>query len=183
MKALVLSAVGQLDLGDGPFGVLMNTLAEARGLRVVLAGRDAARLAFSRARLALNTDGISDQATALKNRGGGEFRAAILAVESAEALAVGLDCLRPRGRLVVFAPMAGLTPVNVFRLVLKELEMVGACNDEDLFDDALAALADPGLDLARLVTHRFALEDFRKALEQATTHPDGTMKVAFQFSH
>ena len=48
-------------------------------------------------------------------------------------------------------------------MLLRELEIVGAVNDRDRLDEAIAALADPALRLADLVTHRFALDDYETA--------------------
>jgi threonine dehydrogenase-like Zn-dependent dehydrogenase len=89
--------------------------------------------------------------------------------------------LAPRGRLVVFAPLPGKTPVYLLKVLTKELEIVGAVNDDDLFDGAMAALEDPALALAELVTHRFPIEEYRQAFALAERGHDRAMKVAIVF--
>jgi threonine dehydrogenase-like Zn-dependent dehydrogenase len=84
------------------------------------------------------------------------------------------------GRLVIFAPMPGDTPVDLFKVLLKELEIAGAVNDRNRLDESIVALADPALALSDLVTHRFTIDDFERAFAVAETDRSA-MKVAFVF--
>jgi threonine dehydrogenase-like Zn-dependent dehydrogenase len=112
------------------------------------------------------------------NQGAG-YDAAILAVGSQGALADGLKCLKPRGRMVIFSALPGDTPVDLSQVHLKELEIVGACSDREMFDSACHLLNDPALGLEELVTHHFHLEDYHQAFELAEHGKDHAMKVAF----
>ena len=109
------------------------------------------------------------------------YDAVILAVGSAEAVREGIELVRPKGRFVIFSALPGDTPVNLFRVHLKELEIVGACSDEDLLDEAVANLGDASLGLEELVTHTFALDAFEEALNLAANGHDRALKVAFTF--
>jgi threonine dehydrogenase-like Zn-dependent dehydrogenase len=172
-----------LIVGDGPFGVLISRLAEALPLaKTVLAGRMAFRLSFAGKAITLNTEGQPDPARAILNiNHDAGYDAAILAVSSAEAFATCLQCIRPKGRVVVFSALPGQTPVDLFTLHLKEMEIVGACNEQDRFGEAVKMLAEPALGIERLITHRFALEDFRQALQLAEFGREQAMKVTFTF--
>ncbi len=172
-----------LVISDGPFGVLMARLAGESGLdRVVLAGHHEYRMSFAPAALAIDIRGVPDPAAALREASGGEgFDAVILAVAAKEAVSLGLDALRPKGRLVIFAPMPGDTPVDLFKVLLRELEIVGSVNDPGLMDEAVAALAQPSLALADLVTHRFRIDDYREAFALAENRRGEAMKIAFVF--
>jgi threonine dehydrogenase-like Zn-dependent dehydrogenase len=172
-----------LVIGDGPFGVLMARLA-ARGDtgQVVIAGHHDSRLAFAPGALPVNLRNVTDPAAALRVASGGAgFDAAILAVGSAGAFRIGLHSLRPKGRLVIFAPLPGETPVDLFTVLLRELEIVGSVNDPNLMDEAIEALADPELAPGDLVTHRFRIEDYREAFALAASRQGGAMKIAFTF--
>jgi len=94
---------------------------------------------------------------------------------------MGVECLKARGRLVVFSAIAGQTPVDLFTVHVKELEMVGACNDMDMLDRAVGMLGAPELGLSELVTQRFGLEDFEKAFALAEGGKEDALKVAFTF--
>jgi threonine dehydrogenase-like Zn-dependent dehydrogenase len=170
-----------LILGDGPFGILMSRLAARLALgRVVLAGQIDFRLAFVRSTVRMNTYNSPDPVKMMlgANQSGG-YDAVILAVGSRQALADGLQCLKPRGRMVVFSALPGKTPVDLFQVHLKELEILGACSDRDMFDEACTLLKDRSLGLDELVTHRFRLEDYRPAFELAEHGKDRALKVAF----
>jgi threonine dehydrogenase-like Zn-dependent dehydrogenase len=175
-----------LILGDGPFGVLMARLARALPLaKTVIAGWEDFRLGFAGGAVAVNTRDAVDPIDLLKSQLDDAaipgYDAAILAVGSADAVRQGIELVRPRGRFVIFSALPGETPVNLFRVHLEELEIVGACSDEDLLDDAVASLSDPSLGLAELVTHTFPLEDYKAALDLAANGHDRALKVAFTF--
>ncbi len=182
-QAQLLPGQSLLILGDGPFGVLMARLAQNLALGiVVIAGWLDSRLAYAHTANRLNTAHLPDPVAAmLEPVDGSGYDAAILAVSSAQALKDGLRCLKPRGRMVVFSALPGETPVDLFSLHLKELEIVGACGDQDLFDQAVSLLDEPRLALHELVTHEFRIEDYRQAFETAEFNKAEAMKVAFRF--
>jgi threonine dehydrogenase-like Zn-dependent dehydrogenase len=172
-----------LIMGDGPFGVLMARLAGQLGLsRLVIAGHHGFRLGLAGDAVRVNTTGMADPVAAL--RGAAEdagYDAVILAVGSSTAVTQGLELLAPRGRLVVFSAVLGATPIDLFPLHIRELEIVGACNDLDMLDDAVRLLADGNLRLGELVTHRFPIERYREAFEVAAGRHASAMKVALMF--
>ena len=81
---------------------------------------------------------------------------------------------------MIFASLHGGTPVDLFDVQLRELEIVGSVNDDHL-DEAvwLVAAGQPAFD--DLVTHRFALDDYRAAFELADTGQGQAVKVAIEF--
>ncbi len=172
-----------LILGDGPFGMMMARLApRVTTDEVVIAGRHASRLAFAgSARTVLTERGVDPRDALREAHGGRGYDAIILAVADPSAVNLALDLLRPQGRLVVFGPLPGDTPVNLFDLLLRELEIVGAVNDQDRLPAAIAALADPALRLADLITHQFTLDEYETAFQTAEHDRDHAMKVAFTF--
>lgn len=168
-RARVKAGDRLLILGDGPFGALMARLAAPLKLgRLVFAGRHDFRLGFG---------GSAEKVNLKRQALDGDFDAVILAVASAEAVKLGISLLVPRGRLVVFSAITGECPVDMFRVSIKELEIVGSCNDIDMMDRAVELLPLA----AELVTHRFKLEQYREALEMATKGREQAMKVAFVF--
>lgn len=175
-----------LILGDGPFGVLMARLARRLGLdKVVIAGWQDFRLHFATGAVQINTYGLADPAARLRKEvyaaGLDGYDAVILAVSSVPAAQDGLALLRAKGRFVVFSALPGETPVDLFDVHVRELEIVGACNEEDRFGEAVTLLGDPDLQLAELVTHTFALEQYETALALAAESHDRALKVAFVF--
>jgi len=176
-----------LILGDGPFGLIMARLAQTMDLAaVVLAGWEDFRLGFARGVTAINTAHDPHAAETLLAAAGTTshdipgYDAAILAAPSATAVTDGLACLKPRGRLVIFASLHGGTPVDLFDVQLRELEIVGSVNDDHL-DEAVGLVAAGQPAFGDLVTQRFALDDYRAAFALADTGQREAVKVAFVF--
>jgi threonine dehydrogenase-like Zn-dependent dehydrogenase len=69
----------------------------------------------------------------------------------------------------------------MLRVLVKELEIVGACNDEDLLDDALDLIVRDELHLGQLISHRISFEHWRDAFRIATDRSERAMKVALVF--
>ncbi len=173
-----------LIMGDGPFGLIMARLAVCMGLgQAVLAGQIDFRLSYAPDGITpVNVKDQPDPAQTLRQlSGGGGYDAVIMATGSPAAFQQGFACLKPRARLVLFSAMPGDTPVDLFTVHVKELEIVGSCNDQDRLDEAMRRVADPTLKLGALVTHTFPLEDYRQALDLAKNGKDHTLKVAFVF--
>ena len=182
-QAKLLPGSSLLILGDGPFGLLMSRLAARQSLgRVVLAGQIDFRLAFTHSAVCLRIRDTPDPVKLLldANEGAG-YDAVILAVGSCRAMTDGMKCLKPRGRMVVFSALPGETPVDLFNVHLKELEIVGACSDRDMLDQAVMLLSDPTLALHELVTHQFRLEEYRQAFDLAEHGKNQAVKIAFEF--
>lgn len=172
-----------LVIGDGPFGAIIARLAAALPLqKTVIAGRHDFRLSFAGSAQKVNTSRAADiRGELLALTDGRGFDAVVVAVGTPQAARQGLALLKARGRLVVFSAIPGDTPIDLFSVHVRELEVVGACNDEDKLDEALAWLAGPGLGLERLVTHEFPLSRHYEAFELAESRHDQAMKVGFVF--
>ncbi len=171
-----------LIIGDGPFGVLIARLAAQRDLeRVVIAGRHDFRLGFAAGAVRVNARSSGDGALAALREAAGRdsgYDAAILAVGTAQAVGEGLSLLRPKGRLVVFSGVPSPAPVDLFDVHVRELEIVGSCNDQERFDEAVRLLGDERLGLGELITHRLPLSEYREAFRLAEEARGEAMKVA-----
>ncbi len=159
-----------LVVGDGPFGNIIARLAGRAGAsQVLVVGKEPFRLQQIRGAE------VSQEAPVKT------MDVAILAVSSPEAVASSLAALRPRGRLVIFSALPDPVPMDLFSLHLAELEVVGACNDEDRLDEALECLSDPTLALEELITHTIPFQDWTEAFELARHGHDRALKVALTF--
>jgi len=180
-----------LVLGDGPFGIMIARLAlQERPGQLVMVGRHDFRLRQvcpERTRrvpeaVTINERRVDDAAAAVGEATGGTgVDVAILAAGSAEGVKLCLHSLRARGRLVIFSSLLDPVPIDLFRLHVKELEILGACNDQDYLDEALTCLSDPALSLASIITHRVPFADWRHAIELASQRKDEALKVAITF--
>ena len=121
-----------LVVGDGPFGNIIARLAVRAGAaRVIVAGHHPSRLA--------RIPGVETFLSIPEDC----VDVAILAVGSARAVTDCVRALGRRGRLVVFSAVHEPAPIDLFSVHLRELEIVGSCNDEDRLDEAMECLRDP----------------------------------------
>lgn len=174
-----------LVVGDGPFGLLIARLALARQPRqLILVGRHDFRLQHARHAVTIHEKRPPDALAAIRqaNNGAG-VDVAILAVGTQGALDLAVSSLRARGRVVVFSALEGRANLDLFRLHTQELELLGACNDQDLIDPALERLTDPKLELGSLITHRLPFAQWPRAFELARHGKDEALKVALLFEN
>lgn len=156
--------------GDGPFGNMIARLAQKQGAgRVMVYGKTPFRLGMIPGAEIL--DAVPERSVDV----------AILAVGSAEAAESCMKALRPRGRMVVFSAAHQPVLVDLFALHVLELEIAGACNDEDKIEEALACLDDRLLGLENIVTHRVRFDNWEEAFELARNGHDRALKVAIVF--
>ena len=182
-RARMVAGESLLILGDGPFGLLMARIAARDpAIRVTIVGRHDFRLGFAGGAATINNGTrLVSNAELIERSGGDGFDAVIVAVPQPSAVVQGLELLRARGRLVMFAPIHEAVALDLSRLLMKELEILGAVNDEDLFDEAIALLSDPTSRADELITHRFGLDEYEAALDMAARGHDRAVKVAFAF--
>ncbi|HRP56885.1 alcohol dehydrogenase catalytic domain-containing protein [Agriterribacter sp.] len=156
--------------GDGPFGNIIARLAQRAGAaRVLVSGREHFRLQM--------IPGVEIVDT-VKER---SVDVAILAVSAASAVETCLQALRPRGRLVVFSTVQEPVALNLFNIHVSELEVVGACNDENKIDESLQCLTEESLALEDIITHHIPFDRWEEAFDLARNGHSRALKVALVF--
>jgi 2-desacetyl-2-hydroxyethyl bacteriochlorophyllide A dehydrogenase len=181
-QARVRAGETVLIAGDGPFGVMIARLVRRVGADAIMTGRHAYRMQRATGARTVGVDETADPlAEVLRLTDGRGVDAAILAVDSQAALDLCVASLRPRGRLAVFAIMPDRPRIDMLRILVKELELVGACNDQDLLDEALDLIVGDELQLGQLVSHRIRFYNWPEAFRMAGDRPECTLKVALVF--
>jgi threonine dehydrogenase-like Zn-dependent dehydrogenase len=172
-----------LIVGDGPFGILIARLAgRFKPGRIILVGRHEFRLRQVPEAIAINEKQSPGVIEAVHQASQGlGVDVAILAAGTQAALDLCLGSLRARGRAVIFSAVAGEARLDLFRVHTQELEILGACNDEDLIDQALACLSDSQLQLSTLISHRLPFSEWPRAFDLARGNKDEALKVALTF--
>ena len=112
----------------------------------------------------------------------GEFDAAILAVGVPELVNVALRAVRKGGRINLFAGFDAGASVALDPNIIHygQIHVTGASESRRRdFAEGLSLVANGRIDLAPLITARFALSDYEAAFQAAA---DGSaIKVAFRF--
>ena len=176
-------------LGAGPIGCWQAVLNRDRGVsRVFLADVSKERLSLALevvggfvddAWVAGEEGGVEEVLT--RTNGAGAERI-MVAAPSKEAQQAALEMAGPRGRVVYFAglPKADpISPLDMNQLHYKELSVLGAYGATPRqYRITMGYLARRREDLARIVTHRFPLEQVAEGFE--TIRSGAGLKVVIQ---
>lgn len=154
-------------IGDGKLGLLCAQVLATTGARLVVFGKHQHKLAIV-ARRGIETITI-DKAKMRKR----EFDVVVEASGSPTGFELALELLHPRGVLLLKSTFHGATKMDMARLVVDEISVVGSrCGR---FAPALELLKSGAVDVESLVSEEFALTDGVRAMERAAEA--GMLKV------
>ncbi len=151
-------------LGDGKLGLLTAMAVAQAGLPTTLVGHHEHKLGLAQ--------GVS---TLLEKDLGSDARASVVveATGTAEGLTLALQLCEPRGTVVLKTTVASMHEVDLSKVVVDEISLVGSrCGD---LRKAIACLADGRVDPTPLIEARYPLERAGEALEHAGRR--GALKV------
>ena len=158
-------------LGDGRMGLLIAQVLKSVGASVVLFGKHEDRQAIARG---LGLDARAAPASALPRAD--RFDLVVDATGSADGLQRALDCVRPRGTVVLKTTVHDPGTMATWPIVVEEVTIVGSrCGP---FLPALDLLARGEVRVDPLVARVTGLDDHRRAFAEA----DGGLKVLFALS-
>jgi L-iditol 2-dehydrogenase len=166
-------------LGAGTLGLLALQVLRARGARVLVVGRTERRLPLARrlgaeAVHSLGSGPGSEAASRFSGREGVD--AVIETAGTPEAVAEAIELVRPGGRVVLTGLPHEPSEIHFFRVVRRELTLVGSMIYQDEFPEAMRLLEAGAVTVAPLLTHRFPLGAIAEAFA-AHRRPE-SIKVA-----
>ena len=146
--------------GCGGVGLSAVALAASAGAVVTAVDLAEKKLALARefgAARAINADQV-DATKEIRRVTGGGADVALECIGDPRTIRGAFDCVRAGGRLVVVGYASKDAPLNVGRLMFREIEIVGSlgCGVQD-YPKVLRILQSGAVDLKALVTHRFPL--------------------------
>lgn len=104
-----------------------------------------------------------------------------LIVESsgnAKAMADTIKLVRRGGRIVfVGLPASDTVPMDMGQLIDGEIDAYGVFRYANTYKPAIQALQHSSADMEKIITHRYALNDIKEAVETARTEKDTSIKV------
>jgi L-iditol 2-dehydrogenase len=174
-----------LAVGQGPIGIILSVLARKAGASVITSDLYAERLRISESLgFGLVID-ASQQDTVQYVRQRTEGRGAdavILAVGSNALIRPAMDAVRPGGRVLLFAQtQRGEVVIDPAAICVDEKALLGSYSASvDLQDDSVEFVMNREMDLERLISHRFPLQDSARALELAAHPQPASMKIVIQ---
>lgn len=154
--------------GAGPVGLLAAQVARARGAQVQVSD-------VSDARRALAVE--HGFALASFEPGAMEYDVILECSGNQQALDAAVGVTAPAARVALIGMGAPRVEFDLGRAQGRELEIHGIFRYAHTYPDALALLHSGAVDVSRLITHRFSLEQVQQALEAGRELPDAAKVV------
>jgi L-iditol 2-dehydrogenase len=174
-----------LVIGQGPIGIILAVLAQKAGATVTTSDLYPERLKIAVTLGLQNTVDASkaDVIKAIRDQTEGRGAdAVILAVGGNGLIRTAMDAARPGGRVLLFAQTQhGEAIVDPAAICVEEKALVGSYSASvDLQEKSVSFVMSREMDLERLVSHRFPLQDGAQALQLAAHPQPASMKIVIQ---
>lgn len=169
--------------GCGPIGLFSAQLFRLGGTRVMVSGLGvdevrlgiAERLGFE----AVNIDQMDLVDRVMELTGGKGADVAFVAVGAPQAVKQALRLVRKRGTVTVVGIFGGDVPVDLTRLVRRELTVAGAYDARPAnFPTSISHISQGRVNVRDVLTHRFSLDEAEEAFKVALDRTGG--KVEFK---
>ncbi len=172
--------------GQGPVGLLMMQSALCEGARVIGLDFLESRLAISRelgAEMALHPEKDDVRAAVAGLTEGRGADLAIVAAASARAIEDAQRIIRRGGRVLLFAQTApgDMIQVDASRICVEEKKLIGSYSASiELQQKSAEMIFKRKINVARLISHRFALELLPEGIHLASHPSEHSLKVVIQ---
>ena len=176
-----------LVIGQGSIGVILAALARRTGATVLTSDLYPERHAIA-ARYGLDrpidarSDVVGAARAATEGRGAD---VALVAVGADALIAQAMEAIRPGGRVMLFASTQhGTAAFDPAAVCMDEKTMMGSYSasvaiQQEGIDLVFDGYRDGTLDLTKLISHRFGLEDCAAAIDLASNPKPDSMKIVF----
>jgi L-iditol 2-dehydrogenase len=174
-----------LVIGQGPIGIILSVLARKAGATVITSDLYADRLRISTSLgFAFAIDASQQDAGdyVRQQTEGRGADAVILAVGANALIRPAMDAARPGGRVLLFAQtQRGEAVVDPAAICVDEKALLGSYSASvDLQEHSVQFVMNREMDLERLISHRFSLQESPRALQLAAHPQPASMKIVIQ---
>ena len=174
-----------LVIGQGPIGIILGVLAQRTGAKVITSDLFPQRLTIAR------TFGLGENIDASRGDVVAQIRhltegrgadAVILAVGGNSLIRNAMDAARAGGRVLLFAQTVhGEATFDPAAVCVDEKTLLGSYSASvDLQEESVQFVFRREMDLERLITHRFPLQQGVEALRVAAHPQPDSLKVVIQ---
>jgi len=173
-------------IGAGPIGMLHSEYAKSLGSRVILVNRTAPRLELAK-RIGLKADEFIDASRCdvvkrvMELTGGLGANAVICAASSKETQEQAIEMAAVDGDVSYFAGISKDDPfarIDTNLLHYKEVHVHGAnASNRGQYLAAIDLIASGKIDVKKIITHRFPLEEIEEAIRTSEDRSADALKV------
>ncbi len=160
-------------IGDGKLGNLCAQSMALKSENVVLIGKHAEKLNLVKS--------TNIELILLENafKSNGKFDVAVEASGSQSGFNLAINLLKPRGQLILKSTFQGITNLEMWRVVVNEIKIIGSrCGQ---FAPALELLKTKQIDVESLISEELSLLEGVKAVERAAQQ--GVLKVILSMTN
>ena len=179
-----------LVIGQGSIGVILAALAKRTGATVLTSDlypeRHAVAAQFGLDRpVDARSDVVGAARAATEGRGAD---VALVAVGSDALIGMAMEAIRPGGRVMLFASTQhGAASFDPAAVCMDEKTLMGSYSasvaiQQEGIDLVFEGYRDGTLDLTKLISHRFRLEDCAEAIDLASNPKPDSMKIVMKSS-
>jgi L-iditol 2-dehydrogenase len=170
-----------LVIGQGPIGIILALLAKRAAARVITSDLYKQRLTLANSLgIAATLDSSADVIAEIKSMTEGRGAdAVIVAVASNSLIQKALDATRPGGRVLLFAQtVRSKAEFDPSAVCMDEKTLLGSYSASvDLQNLSADFVFNSGIDLTRLISHRFPLGQAIEGLQLAANPQPDSMKI------
>src|SRR5438270_487093 len=174
-----------LVMGAGPIGIILGVLAHRAGARVVASDLYPQRLTIARSfgisdTIEAGSENVLERVKSLTEGRGAD--AVIVAVGGNSLIRQAMDAVRPGGRVMLFAQtQRSEVAIDPAAICVDEKTLLGSYSASvDIQDETVDFVFNGGVDLAGLISHRFALKAAVEAIWLAANPQSDSMKIVIQ---
>jgi L-iditol 2-dehydrogenase len=174
-----------LVIGQGPIGVILAALAKRTGATVVTSDLYPQRLKISESfglKHNVNAGSEDPAQRASELTGGRGADAVILATAGNSLIKPAMDATRPGGRIMLFAQtQRSEVAIDPAAVCMDEKTLMGSYSASvDLQEENVNLVFSGEIDFARLISHRFPLQESVEAIQLASHPSPDSMKIVIQ---
>jgi L-iditol 2-dehydrogenase len=171
-----------LVMGQGPIGIILAVLARRAGARVISSDLYAQRLTIAKSFGIAETIDASNANVVERTRELTEGRGAdavVVAVGGNALVRPAMDAARPGGRVMLFAQtVRSEVAIDPAAICVDEKTLMGSYSASvDIQNETVDFVFNGGVDLTKLISHRFALKDAVQAIQLAANPQPDSMKI------
>ena len=174
-----------LVIGQGPIGIILSALAKRMGARLITSDLYSERLKIGGSfgldnSIDASRTNVVDRVRELTEGRGSD--AVILAVGGNSLIRAAMDAARPGGRVLLFAQtQRGEAVFDPAAVCVDEKKLLGSYSASlELQQESVRFVMHREMDLERLVSHRFPLDQSAEALALAAHPQPSSMKIVIQ---
>ncbi|MCU1287332.1 MAG: Alcohol dehydrogenase GroES-like protein [Acidobacteriales bacterium] len=174
-----------LVMGQGPIGIILAVLARRACARVISSDLYSQRLTIAKGfGVTENIDAASENVVERMKQmtEGRGADAVVVAVGGNALIRPAMDAVRPGGRVMLFAQtVRSEAAIDPAAICVDEKTLMGSYSASvDIQNETVDFVFNGGVDLSKLVSHRFALKDAVPAIQVAANPQPDSMKIVIR---